>query len=258
MNRYSEFPPTRLLNRYLVCNWEHTFEGDCSHSHKILPDGCVDIILIGDSPPLVVGADTRARIASFYGPTRIVGIRLTPGIAGAVLHESVQRIVDQEVPLEDLWGSRSPKFRDHASHEEKKKLLESIVLCRLLAPDERVMDAVRRLSVNPNQRTEELAAQYNLTPRHFLRLFETHVGYGPKMLARIFRLQRTFSLAASSPIAFSELALAAAYSDQSHMCREFCSLCLERPACVIPGRASTLSMSDLFKTPRFPVGSLAS
>jgi AraC-like DNA-binding protein len=258
MNRYWESASSKALRRYLVCTWEQTFEGNGPHSHKVLPDGCVDIVLIGDRPPVVVGPNTKAWVASFERPTGIVGVRLTPGIAGAVLRENVQSIVDQEIPLEDFWGSRAPKLRGHASHEEKKRLLESIVLSKFLTPDGRVMDAVRRLSANPNQRTEELAAQYNLTPRHFLRLFETHVGYGPKVLARIFRLQRTLSIAASAPIAFLDLALAAGYSDQSHMCREFSSLCLENPAGVVPGRASTLAMSDLFKTAGSPVGSLVS
>ena len=83
------------------------------------------------------------------------------------------------------------------------------------------MDAVRGLSADPNQSTEELAARYRVTSRHLLRLFETHVGYGPKALARIFRLQRTLSIAGSSRLVFSDLALAAGYSDQSHMYRNF-------------------------------------
>src|SRR5215469_9832376 len=88
---------------------------------------------------------------------------------------------------------------------------------------------------------------YGVTSRHLLRLFETHVGYGPKALARIFRLQRTLSIAGSSPLALSDLALAAGYSDQSHMYREFCAFCSERPSDVVRTRASTRAMCDLFK-----------
>ena len=84
---------------------------------------------------------------------------------------------------------------------------------------------------------------------------ETHVGYGPKALARIFRLQRTLSIAGcSSALAFSDLALAAGYSDQSHMYREFSALCSERPSDVVRKRGSTLAMSDLFKIAGHSVG----
>jgi AraC-like DNA-binding protein len=254
MSRYFESAPARSFQPYVVCNWKHIFEGDCAHDFKVLPDGCVDIILIGDRPPLVVGPNLKAFVASFDGPTKIVGIRLKPGIAAAVLNENVKNIVDREVPLEDLWGSRAPKLQDDVSHDEKRRLLESIILWKLRTVDGRVMDAVRRLSADPNQSTEELAARYRVTARHLLRLFETHVGYGPKALARIFRLQRTLSIAGSSRLVFSDLALAAGYSDQSHMYREFAALCSELPSDVVRRRGSTLAMSDLFKIAGHPVG----
>jgi AraC-like DNA-binding protein len=171
----------------------------------------------------------------------------------AVLNENVKNIVDREVPLEDLWGSRAPKLQDSVGHDEKRRLLESIILWKLRTVDGRVMDAVRCLSADPNQSTEELAARYRLTSRHLLRLFETHVGYGPKALAPIFRLQRTLSIAGSSRLVLSDLALAAGYSDQSHMYREFSALCSELPSDVVRRRGSTLAMSDLFKIAGHPV-----
>jgi AraC-like DNA-binding protein len=254
MNRYFESAPARSLKPYVVCSWKQIFEGDCAHSFKVLPDGCVDIILVGDRPPLVVGPNLKAFIASFDGPTEIVGIRLKPGTAAAVLNENMNNLVDREVSLEDLWGSGAPKLQDLVSHDEKRRLLESIISWKLRTADGRVIDAVRRLSADPNQGTEELADRYRLTSRHLLRLFETHVGYGPKALARIFRLQRTLSIGCSSALAFSDLALAAGYSDQSHMYREFSTLCSERPLDVVRKRASTLAMSDLFKIGGHAVG----
>ena len=131
MSRYFESAPARSFQPYVVCNWTHIFEGDCAHDFKVLPDGCVDIILMGDRPPLVVGPNLKAFVASFDGPTKIVGIRLKPGIAAAVLNENVKNIVDREVPLEDLWGSRAPKLQDDVSHDEKRQLLESIILWKL-------------------------------------------------------------------------------------------------------------------------------
>jgi transcriptional regulator GlxA family with amidase domain len=85
-------------------------------------------------------------------------------------------------------------------------------------------------------------------------LFEIHVGYGPKALARIFRLQQTLFIAGSSRFVLSDLAHAAGYSDQSHMHREFSALCSELPSDVVRRRGSTLAMSDLFKIARHPVG----
>jgi hypothetical protein len=101
----------RSFQPYVVCNWKHIFEGDCAHDFKVLPDGCVDIILIGDRPPLVVGPNLKAFVASFDGPTKIVGIALKPGIAAAVLNENRARL----------------SSGDDVSHDEKRRLLESII-----------------------------------------------------------------------------------------------------------------------------------
>jgi AraC-like DNA-binding protein len=253
MNCYFESAPSSSLKSYAVCNWEHVFEGDGTRNFKVLPDGCADIILVGDRPPMVVGPNLKAFITSFNGPTEIAGIRIKPGIAAAVLNRNGKNVVDREVPLEDLWGSGAPRLQDHLNHDERRQLLESIILWKLRTADGRLMDAVRRLSEDPNQSTEELAARYRLTSRHLLRLFETRVGYGPKALARIFRLQRTLSIARSS-LTFSELARASGYSDQSHMYREFLALCSERPSDVARRRGSTLAMSDLFKITEAIVG----
>ena len=120
MSRYFESAPARSFQPYVVCNWKHIFEGDSAHDFKVLPDGCVDIILIGDRPPLVVGPNLKAFVASFDGPTKIVGIRLKPGIAAAVLNENVKNIVNREVPLEDLWGSRA--LKKHRNYRTNARL----------------------------------------------------------------------------------------------------------------------------------------
>lgn len=88
----------------------------------------MDILLIGDRQPVVVGPNLKAFVASFDGPTEVVGTRLMSGIAAAVRNENVKDIVDREVTLEDLWGSRAPKLQDFVSHDEKRRFLESIIL----------------------------------------------------------------------------------------------------------------------------------
>jgi transcriptional regulator GlxA family with amidase domain len=54
------------------------------------------------------------------------------------------------------------------------------------------------------------------------RVFEQHVGYGPKKLARILRLRRTLRLIDSRGAAnLAAVALDAGYYDQSHMNADF-------------------------------------
>lgn len=58
------------------------------------------------------------------------------------------------------------------------------------------------------------------------RRFETAVGYGPKRLGRVFRLQRLLDLIHQSHgrANWSQLAAAAGYTDQPHMINECLAL----------------------------------
>ncbi len=86
-----------------------------------------------------------------------------------------------------------------------------------------------------------------------LRRFREWVGYGPKTLQRILRLQRLLLLAEGGAGALGDLAVAAGYADQAHMTREVGALAGITPRLLVAAGGATLGMSDLFKTgPRAP------
>jgi len=81
--------------------------------------------------------------------------------------------------------------------------------------------------------------------------FQVAVGYEPKRLARILRLQRLLALAERMPPGrgrLAALALAAGYADQAHMARECAELAGITPGALLPGAASALALTDFFKT----------
>ncbi|MEA2142994.1 MAG: hypothetical protein QOI64_1424, partial [Solirubrobacteraceae bacterium] len=85
-------------------------------------------------------------------------------------------------------------------------------------PDPLVRAAVDRLQA-PGARIEALAGEAGLSARQLRRRFERAVGYAPKRLARVLRLQRALGAARAG----DELALAAAaagYADQAHFAHE--------------------------------------
>ncbi|HUI71529.1 MAG TPA: helix-turn-helix transcriptional regulator [Spirochaetia bacterium] len=251
MQGYVEFEPEPRLISHVVCLWRHTFVGKGPHSHRILPDGCVDIVLMGDSEPMVVGPDTKAALISFDKPTEILGIRLMPGVAASVLREDVSNLRDQTIPLAEFRPGSRGTLHDRllSASEWKQRLnqLQGAVFDRPPAVDRRVTGAVAVVAREPHLRIDGLASTYGLTSRQLLRLFEAHVGYGPKTLARVFRLQRALAVARRGSGTFADLAFAAGYADQSHMNREFKQLSSSIPSRLLP-RASTVTMSDLFKT----------
>jgi transcriptional regulator GlxA family with amidase domain len=83
------------------------------------------------------------------------------------------------------------------------------------------------------------------------RRFAQSVGYGPKTLQRVLRMQRVLWLARANTRAMpslARLALAAGYADQAHMTRELAGLTGLTPHQLLldPGRGP--AVSELFKT----------
>ncbi|MGY2063123.1 helix-turn-helix domain-containing protein, partial [Nocardia gipuzkoensis] len=63
------------------------------------------------------------------------------------------------------------------------------------------------------------ADELELGPRRLHRMSLAAFGYGPKVLARVLRMQRALALARDG-IPFAETASRAGYADQAHLARE--------------------------------------
>ncbi|HUD66225.1 MAG TPA: DUF6597 domain-containing transcriptional factor, partial [Candidatus Sulfotelmatobacter sp.] len=78
---YREFPAPLPLARYLLCLWTQTVTGSRDEfEHPVLPDGCVDIVLINDEAPMVIGPWTQPFVARLAPGTIIIGARCHPGL----------------------------------------------------------------------------------------------------------------------------------------------------------------------------------
>ena len=110
--------------------------------------------------------------------------------------------------------------------------------------------AVRWLARHPADRVERLSALLEIEDRQLRRRFATQLGYGPKSLQRVLRLQRLLALAGRrpKPSVLAALAAGAGYADQPPMTRELCELTGRTPSALLASPLSTLQMSDLFKT----------
>jgi AraC-like DNA-binding protein len=89
---------------------------------------------------------------------------------------------------------------------------------RSAAPDPLVDAAVGRLR-DPRTRIETLADELAVSARQLRRRFESAVGYGPKRLARVLRLERALR-AARGGNELAEAAIVAGYADQAHFAND--------------------------------------
>src|SRR3954468_2122841 len=99
---YREFAPPPHLSKHVVCFWRHGATL-LPTTARVIPDGCVDIVWVNDEAPHVAGPMTRPVLYLIEPGTEIVAVRLRPGAAHRLLGESAKALLNQDVPLRDLW-----------------------------------------------------------------------------------------------------------------------------------------------------------
>ncbi len=188
----------------------------------ILPDGCIDVIWDGTSL-FVAGPDTGPHRTAAPVGTAYAALRFGPGTAPAVLGVPADALRDQRVALGELWPRAEVEpvvARLHDAHAgTPTEVLEQVAADRLRGSpvDPLAAEVARRLG--EGQPVAEVAAAVGLGERQLHRRSLALFGYGPKVLARVQRLQRALALArGGSPL--SAAAAEAGYADQAHLARE--------------------------------------
>jgi AraC-like DNA-binding protein len=228
MTAYRELAPSGDVYSLVACRWvRQTPDENPGDSVLVLPDGCVDLIW-REGKLIVAGLDRTARPSPVSPGERILGLRLRPGVAGAVLGMPASEVLDVHVRLEELLGSAgaelAERIGDSPTDDQAFGVLEQAVGSRIEGggPDPLVLAATRRLGF-PGSRVDELAESLGISDRQLRRRFHQSVGYGPKTLDRVLRFRRLVAQAGAVAAGESDLARVAAelgYADQAHMTRD--------------------------------------
>jgi AraC-like DNA-binding protein len=219
---YRELPPPPTIAAHVMCLWTR----DGPAADRVLPDGCADIVWTGDAL-IVAGPATRAVRPKVRAEATKVGIRFRTGAAAKALGLPAAELRDESVGVEEIWAARgrelSERAAEAASAQERLRLLAAAV-ADVPPPDPLVRAAVRDLAA-PQARVSELCSSLFISERQLRRRIEEAVGYSPRTLARILRLQRFLRLAEHDGGDLARLAAEAGYADQSHLTRECRELC---------------------------------
>jgi AraC-like DNA-binding protein len=256
---YREHPPPPALAGHVLCVWSQTIgPGERSYRHRVLPDGCADVVWIGDAPAAVAGPATGPVVVALAPRTIVVGIRLRPGAVPALLGPAASALSNRDTPLRAIWGAAADplwaRVIEQPSIVARLAAAEAALAGRFAEArplDPMVAAATLWLARHPDGRVEQLAGVLDVGERRLRRRFALAVGYGPKTLQRVLRLQRVLALAGRAPrpgVSLAGLAAEAGYADQAHMSRELRKLTGRSPGALLPGSTSTLELSDLFKT----------
>jgi AraC-like DNA-binding protein len=166
---------------------------------------------------------------------RTIGAQLRPGASRALFGVSAASLADRHVSLEDLWGSDAARLRERlaGAGEPARQLaiLQSCLVARLrtvrglhpqIAQALAIIDGVDSHEHDREHDIDTIVRMSGLSHRRFIALFRDATGLSPKRYARVRRFGRLIGMLARDPARpWTDLALAAGYSDQPHCNREF-------------------------------------
>ena len=265
------------LDAFVECVWFLTAaappaNGVPPDTQRILPDGCIELVLhvadpflavshLGSASPqpraFVVGLQTRPFVVQAGGASDTIGVRFRPGGACAFFPCPLAALTDRAVSLDDLWGASAHQLWERVaaarSDTARLAIVEPALLARLAAADHdrvtasAVGDFVRSAG---RARVSFVAARAGVTTRHLQRRFAERVGVGPKALARILRFQNTLRLRAvcdGRRTDWVRIAAECGYADQSHLIHDYAAFAGDTPASLI---AAEGELSSYFTAPQ--------
>lgn len=232
---YREHPPAHELAPWLECIWERVGDGV---PVRVLPDGCIDIVWTEGAATQLVGPNTRAFVVPVRPGAHVAGARFRPGGAPALLGVTAEALRDVQIAIEDVWtddGARLAAMLD--SQSDVVGVLRAWLLSRsgrAKQPDQLVRAAVTALELNCGApaSVRQLADRLGVSERHLRRRVDAAVGYGPKRLARIFRLRRALD-AARGGEELARVAFDFGYADQAHFANECRTLAGATPSTML-------------------------
>jgi AraC-like DNA-binding protein len=226
-----EHRPSTALAAWLDCVWERADAR--GEGARILPDGCIDVVFSPSRGLRLIGANTVAFISDVEPGESVIGARLVPGAAPALLGVAAEPVLDRRPPLSELLGDEGRRLQALLYESaDRVAILRAWLIERATlasAPDPLIAATVAGM-VSGDQRVGPLADSLGISERALRRRVTAAVGYGPKRLARVLRLRRALALAgAGSPLV--DVAYETGYADQAHFGHD----CLEL-AGIAPGR----------------------
>jgi AraC-like DNA-binding protein len=241
---YKEHRVPPDLAPWVACFWQITGAGtDHSVSHRVLPDGCADLLFdissirrLGGTTADLIGPMSSAQVVTLQGAVDLLGIRFRPGVVGAFTGIPADRLRDTTAAMSELpppLRINAAELADQEKFSDQIKLLIDACRARLAGltrPDPVVWRAVTRWAnaeVTKLPTITVLTRDFGISERAFERRFLAQVGLTPVHYRRLARFRSVLRLYAKGVRDWSVLAATTGFSDQSHLvrdCRAFSGL----------------------------------
>lgn len=249
---YREHVVPAVLRPVLAGGWTLEAGAGGLRGWPVLPDGHADIVAVAGHSVLLAGPATRTHPVDVPGVGGVAGVRLRPGAVRALFGLPAVALRDEAIDLAGLWPTGRWAWDDDALAAIVDPRERLCGLCAVLArrppgsapPDRLVEHAVALLRAGAPSVTS-LADATGLTARQLLRRFDDAIGFGPKRLQRIVRVQRVLGARRADPEgSIARIAASAGYADQAHLTREVVALTTLTPAALLDARPVRVASAD--------------
>jgi AraC-like DNA-binding protein len=227
------YPPAPELDPFVEGYWSVRWHlGDQPFEQEILPHPCVNLVF--EIEQAAVHGPTGERfVAHLSGSGRVLGIKFKPAGFSPFARVPLTSVVAHVLSIEDAM-----KCEPHAARELVARALPSEDALQDIAlveeflrrceprvdPDVELVERLVALARSDRTigRVEQLARAGSLSVRSLHRLFERHVGLGPKWIICRARVHEAAERVASgNKVDWAALAQELGYHDQSHLVRDF-------------------------------------
>jgi AraC-like DNA-binding protein len=164
------------------------------------------------------------------GAIVVSGARFRTGGLAPFVRAPLSQFTDRTVPLDEAFGPEAVVLEAAlraagTDPTHQTRLLDDFFHARfeLGAGARTLLTLMARIEAEGGlDRMDALCADAGVSARHLTRLFQTHLGVGPKTFARIVRFQRALSMLRADPgCTLAAVAATCGYYDQPHFVREF-------------------------------------
>lgn len=238
---YHEFAPGVEVAEIVARYWclEPPEDVAPGYRHRVLPDGCVDLVLVGRGDGfLTVRGPRDALLEVFLEPgDRFWGARLWPDVGGRLLGVDAKSLVGVQAPAASFLGAGADGFARRVALNEDGWRQEFDAFLAAHGADLPPIDMKVRLALVALQASHggasapELGELVGLSVRQLQRRFKAATGLTLKTYARIRRLRGVIGhLLEGPPMSWASVAASLGFADQSHLIAEFRRLAGGRPA----------------------------
>src|SRR5689334_7132514 len=144
--RYVEHRPPTDLTPWIACVWRISGAVSEPFQHRVLPDGCADLLFdlegarrVGGTPAHLIGPMSRAQLYEMRGAVDLIGVRLRPGVMGAFSGIPADRVLDANAPMIELPRAlrvNVAQLADAPSFAARTELLTHICRTRVATLDQ--------------------------------------------------------------------------------------------------------------------------